>query len=214
MSTTETTRKRVDVGAYVGARIQQLQERYLSGHDAAAVADLARLRRGVGLPPGRDIELTGLAIGGLYDEDVHLPDAPTDAEHAVYAAMTLYSLHQQSQRTRRMHQRGYSFGRSARLLGAQSKADEAVRRRFAALGTATSWDEVTHHARGLVQQFRAHGIPLDYERLARDLLFLRNSAWADGVRNSWGRDFYRIRWGDQPGEAAPDGDVGAAEFDD
>lgn len=209
MSTQQTTRPRVDVAAFVAGRVNALQEGYLRD-DARAVGDLARLRRGVAIPPGRDIELTGLAIGGLYDEDARLPDAPTAVEHAAYAAVTLYALHQQSQRGGRMHQAGYSFGRSARLLGTRAGADEAVRRRFTALGTATSWEETMHHARGLIQQFRAHDIPLDYARFARDLLFLRSNATADRVRNAWGRDFYRIKPVGRPEDAA---DSGAGEDD-
>jgi CRISPR system Cascade subunit CasB len=157
------------------------------------VAALAKLRHGVGLPPGADLELIGLTTAGLYPENARLPDDPTDQEHAVYAAVTLFALHQQSHRGKRMHLPRYSFGRTARLLGKHSGADEAVRRRFNALGTATTWDELIHHARGLIQQFRAHDIPLDYARFAVDLLRLRRQATASAVRNAWGRDFYRAK---------------------
>ncbi|MFC6356063.1 type I-E CRISPR-associated protein Cse2/CasB [Luethyella okanaganae] len=182
-----------DVGTHVGTIIRRLQSGYVDRDASSDVARLALLRRGVGKAPGDDVRLIEYTTAGLYPDDLRLPDAPTDAERAVYAALTLFAVHQQSQREGRMHRTGYSFGRSARLL-AKHTSEEAVRRRFTALATASGWDELTRHARGLVQQFRAHSVPLDYERFARDLLHLQQPRFAAAVRNSWGRDFYRLRW--------------------
>lgn len=169
-----------------------LQERALGAAPRArgsAIAELAVLRRGVGSSPGDDVSLVGLTVGGLYPTDARLDDEPTDAEHAAHAAITLYALHQQSRSTR-MHQVGPSFGTATRMLGQRTNATEAVRRRFTALATAVSWAELAHHARGLVQQFRAHEVPLDYGRLAVDLRNLRNPARAHGVRLAWGRHYF------------------------
>lgn len=180
-----------DLGEFVNVKTSELQNDYLDNR-AHAVAQLAKLRRGVNLPIGSDIELIGLTTAGLEPEAGWLTDLPTDREQAAYTALSLFALHQQSSRAKRMHRTGYSFGRSARLLRKHSGNDEGVRRRFNALGTATTWDELRHHSRGLIQQFRAHDIPLDYARFAWDLLKLRDPARADSVRNAWGRDFYRI----------------------
>jgi len=180
------------VDEHVTERIARLQSGYLRD-EPGAVSDLAKLRRGVSQELGADIELVALTISGLYDEDARLSDTPTEAEHAVYAAIVLYAVHQQSQRNAHMHQGGYSLGRSARLLGAKDGVSlEAVRRRFNALGTAREWPEIVRHSRGLIQQFRAFAIPLDYGRFARDLLSLRHRESADRVRLAWGRDFYRV----------------------
>lgn len=180
---------------HVALRASRLQERYLA-NEPDAVAELAILRRGVSQEPGRDARLVGLTMAGLYEHPEHLPDEVQDAERAAYAALTLFAVHQQSHRGERMHRRGYSFGRSTRLLGRESRGHEstgrdAVRARFTALATATTWDEAVRHARGLIQQLRARGIPLDYGQFARDLLALRSPTGADGVRLVWGRHFYR-----------------------
>lgn len=189
---------------HVGRRAADLQARYRRD-DAGAVATLAVLRQGVSKPVGSDARLVSLTIAGLYEHPERLPDgAPTEAERAAYAALTLFAVHQQSHRDAAMHRRDYSFGRSARLLGRHSGARDAVRARFTALATATSWDETVHHARGLIQQLRAHGIPLDYGRFARDLYGLQFADAADRVRLVWGRHFYR--------EDDPDGEADTTEM--
>ncbi len=47
------------------------------------------------------------------------------------------------------------------------------------------------HARGLVTQFRAAPIPLDYGQFAVDLLDWQDPTRRTGVRLRWGRDYYR-----------------------
>ncbi|WP_169566317.1 type I-E CRISPR-associated protein Cse2/CasB [Microbacterium luticocti] len=189
------------LATHVSRRASDLQARYRRD-DSDAVATLAILRRGVSVPVGTDPRLVGLTIAGLYD-GLTQPrrDEPTEAERAAYAAITLFAVHQQSHRDAAMHRRDYSFGRSARLLGRRSGARDAVRTRFTALATATSWDETMHHARGLIQQLRAHSIPLDYGQFARDLYNLQFPGAADRVRLVWGRHFYREHSPDDESDA-------------
>ncbi|GAB3597962.1 type I-E CRISPR-associated protein Cse2/CasB [Microbacterium tumbae] len=184
----------------VAGRASKLQTDYRNNL-SSAVADLAILRRGVGRRPGEDAELLGKTVAGLHRETKGLPDEPTNAEHAAHAALTLFALHQQSHREASMHRKDYSFGRSARLLGRRIHAQDAVRARFTAVATATSWDELVHHARGLIQQFRAQGIPLDYGRFAVDLYRLQFPDSAERVRLRWGRDYYRVLHPEDDGEA-------------
>jgi CRISPR system Cascade subunit CasB len=176
------------VGRFVNARVTQLQRGYLQCRPAA-VAALAQLRRGVGKPVGAIAELWQLTLDG-----VPLPprygDQPTSNERAAHTALTLYALHQQS-RSEPMHRPGQSLGAAARILAQRSSSTEATRRRFEALGTATTFEEASHHARGLISQFRTYGIPLDYGQFADQLVGLLHPASADRVRLSWGRDFYR-----------------------
>ncbi len=46
--------------------------------------------------------------------------------------------------------------------------------------------------RGLITQFRAEEIPLEYGQLAQDLRRLQNPRTAPGVRLQWGRDYHRV----------------------
>jgi CRISPR type I-E-associated protein CasB/Cse2 len=91
----------------------------------------------------------------------------------------------------------YGWVRSGALPSERTTSSEATRRRFEALGTASTFEEVSHHARGLISQFRTHDIPLDYGRFADQLVGLLHPASADRVRLSWGRDFYQPAAGER-----------------
>lgn len=177
-------------GTIVGQKVYALQRAYTERRDPEATAVLARLRRGVGKEPGELPELWEVTF-----EDLPVPeydsDEPTPLERAVYTALTLYAVHQQSQ-SAPMHRQGSTLGAAVRQLRRQAASDEAVQRRFEALGTADSFREVVHHARGLITQLRGAGIPLDYGRLADDLYRLQDTRGraAARVRLSWGRDFH------------------------
>lgn len=177
-----------DVGSLVDRRVGSLQERYLGRRESSAVAMLAHLRHAAGKPVGSVPDIWQVTLG---DElaGPRAGDAPTHVEVAVHVAMTLYGVHQQSA-SKRMHQRGHGLGRSLRALHPADAQTDPVRRRFQAVGTADSLDELVHHARGLVQLLRAGGTPLDYGLLADQLV-----AWQRGdevqVRLQWARDFYR-----------------------
>jgi CRISPR system Cascade subunit CasB len=190
------------VGTIVDQRIRRLQSGVLANR-SDGVAALARLRRAVGKPPG---EIGDVLEYTLADEfaphrsDVDY-DKPTAAETAAHICMTLYATHQQS-RTQRMHQRGHGFGRAVRALHPdEPKSPPApVLRRFHALGTADSLDELVHHARGMIQLLRAQQFPLDYALLADQLVRWQKPGGAAAVRLLWGREFYRT----QPSDRAPD----------
>ena len=202
------------VETFVDQRVGALQARYLRDRPDA-VAALARLRQGVGRRVDADMELLGLALAeptvDLLAGRHVVSDAPVPEEEAAFAAITLYALHQQSRRDVALHRRGYSLGRSARLL-AQAVGQDAVRRRFTALGTSATWEESIHHSRGLIQQLRQQRLPLDYGRFARDLYDL-NIGRGDRVRMTWGRDFYRLHDPDDAPSATPDATTADAEPD-
>ncbi|SDQ52583.1 type I-E CRISPR-associated protein Cse2/CasB [Quadrisphaera sp. DSM 44207] len=174
---------------YVGARVAALQAGYRADR-SAAVGALARLRRAVTTDPGADPAVWAETLAGLPEPLMGRGDEPSAYERAAHSAITVFALHQQSQTTD-MHRADQGVGSAVRQLGQRTGADEAVRRRFHALGTASSFAEALHHLRGLVTQFRAAGIPLDYGRLARDLRRLQDPRTADRVRLAWGRDYHR-----------------------
>lgn len=176
------------VGTLVDARVRKLQHGVLA-NQSASVAMLAHLRHAVGKPPGSVPAVWSVTLA----DELAGPDAgdePTAAETATHIALTLYAVHQQSA-SKPMHRRGYGLGRSVRELRHTDSDTDPILRRFQAVGTAASLDELVHHTRGLVQLLRAAKIPLDYGLLADDLVHWQQDSAAARVRLQWGRDFYR-----------------------
>jgi CRISPR system Cascade subunit CasB len=174
-------------GDFVDAQVRRLQEGVLR-RESSSTAMLAHLRHAVGKPTGSVADIWPVTVADVL-AGPHAGDNPTPAEIAVHVALTLYAVHQQSVPTR-MHQRGQGFGRALRALRPAEAETDPVRRRFQAVGTADSLDELVHHARGLVQLLRAHRQAQDYALLADQLV-----SWQRGdgvrVRLQWARDFYR-----------------------
>ncbi|PRX51081.1 CRISPR-associated Cse2 family protein [Prauserella shujinwangii] len=189
---TETGRQRRlgVLGRALTGRIDRLQTAYLRDQPAAK-ASLAQLRRGLGKPAGSVPEIWALTVGAVPPELVWRDDEPSHAEQAAHAALTLYALHQQSLPVP-AHVPGTSFGHAVgRLRDNESRSEEAVTRRFMAVATAESMDELLVHVRGLVTQLRAHRYGFDYARFADDLHDLLRPGGAQRVRLAWGRAFYR-----------------------
>jgi len=187
----------------VDRRVSEWQRGYIR-RQASSLAILARLRRGVGKNVDEVPDLWQYTLPDFPFETTN-SDAPTRAERAVHTAMTLFSLHQQSRQVEMHVPGGPSLGGAARQLRSRTSSEQAVRRRFEALGTAEAFSEVVHHARGLISQLRAQSIPLDYGALTDDLIRLQHPNTANHVRLRWGRDFYR---------AADDGGVEPADSTD
>ncbi|MDG4798129.1 type I-E CRISPR-associated protein Cse2/CasB [Micromonospora sp. WMMD1082] len=183
-------RRRGSFGGYVANRVSRLQGGYLN-EEAGAVAALARLRTNVGREPGADFTtLEQTRVRDQYLGD-WVTDDPTRTEQAMHTALTLYAVHQQSIRDVRMHQDGYGLGVAVSMLIPRMASAEAAHRRFAALGTATSYAAVITHLRSLIRLLRNKRIPLDYGVLAEDLVRLQQPGGPAQVRGLWGRDFYR-----------------------
>ena len=156
-------------------------------------ARLAELRRGVGHQPGDLPALWGSFLQELPKELWGRETAagecrePSEAEWAVYLALTLYALNQQGEENVSMNEKGCTLGRAVRLLAQNSAAaaqdwtESSVLRRFNALATA-------------VQLFRGNEpkLKLDYPRLAVELYRFQLPDQAANVRLQWGRDLYQM----------------------
>lgn len=180
------------LAAFVAERCARLQHGYLADVPSS-VQGLAVLRRAVGREPWSDPAAWGQVFERVPDELLGRGDAVSPHEKAAHAALTIFAVHQQGRREP-MHRAGHVLGTAVRALASRPGADEApVRRRFEALGTASTEGETLHHLRGLVTQLRGAGIALDYGRLAVDLRRLRDPRTADRIRLAWGREYHRYR---------------------
>jgi CRISPR system Cascade subunit CasB len=190
-------RRRGELGDHVARTVSGLQERLLrDAPQPEAVSALARLRRGIGRDPGFDYSLERYLgvpehlLGYRPADD----SQAADSEYAVHHAVTLYALHQQSRRER-MHVDGRGLGMALAGLVRESSGPDGVRRRFAALGTASTYHESIYHLRSLITMLREHQVPLDYGLLADDLRALRRTDGRPKMQAAWGREFFRSRPG-------------------
>ena len=188
--------------AWVRGQATALQRDYL-GNDPQAVSRLARLRHSAGRPVGSDPDTWEL-LGGMPAALVGTGDEPSRSERAVIVALTLFAVHQQSQR-QEMHRPRVGLGQAVRRLSPdpQAEPEAAVVRRFKALGVASTPEAVERHLRSLVTQLRAIDQPLDYGQLAVDLWLLQDPSRAAGVRLRWGRDFYTFTQVDETPSTDP-----------
>ncbi|AXE28104.1 type I-E CRISPR-associated protein Cse2/CasB (plasmid) [Streptomyces globosus] len=181
----------------VAQRIRTLQHDYRNDVSHAVQA-LARLRRGIGRQATETPDLWGL-VGmeqfyatrtvhgrGRVDEAEALR-----AERAAHVAVTLWALHQQSNRAKRMHvEDGASLGTAVRRLMSGTDSDEPIRKRLVRAGTATTFDVLAQRLRELVVLLRAAEIPLDYGLLAEQLDRWQRPGGPALVRQAWGRSFH------------------------
>ncbi|MFE2302667.1 type I-E CRISPR-associated protein Cse2/CasB [Streptomyces sp. NPDC059445] len=194
-----TVRSRVaDLAA---SQIVPWQQGYLSD-SSAAVAALARLRRGAGRNAAEMPDLWGLVDTGPLHENTPdlrpLSEAElARAEDALYTALTLWALHQQSRGTpmHRTHSREQprGLGAAVRRLMPAGGIDEPVLKRLVRAGTASDSLVLAQRLREIVVLLRRSDIPLDYGLLAGQLYAWQWPGGPESVRRSWGRSFHSGR---------------------
>ena len=179
----------------VGKLVAQRAARLAGSRElSSSVAAFAHLRANVNREPGIDGSIWEITVDGVPGHPQS--DEPTREELAVHTALTLFAVHQQGA-GEEMHRGGVGLGQAVRRLddiigGGSDETVSPVRRRFNALVTAETLDELRNHLRGLVTQLRAKGIALDYGMLADDICQFQWPGQADSVRRRWARQYYRL----------------------
>jgi CRISPR system Cascade subunit CasB len=115
------------------------------------------------------------------------------AEAALFLAVTLYALHQQSRPEQRMHRSGVELGAAVRRLMPGGALDEPIRRRFVRVGTAGTRQILAYRLREIITLLRGQSIPLDYALLAQQLYRAQSPDGMRQVRQRWGRSFHAYR---------------------
>ncbi|MGP4102536.1 type I-E CRISPR-associated protein Cse2/CasB [Nonomuraea sp. KM90] len=197
------------VSSVAATYVSDLQNGYLADR-SIAVATLAQLRCGAGKLPEDVPDLWGMAGTERLYSDQHIPEREAvRAEAALFAAITLYALHQQS-KAAPMHRAGAELGAAVRQLMPNGSLDEPIRKRFVRLGTATTPAVLTDRLRQVVILLRNASIPLDYGILARQLYQAQDPDGLRQVRQRWGRSFHSYR----PAGSRTDADAAASSDKD
>lgn len=187
------TQRKQAVAAYMRERLGELSA---DPNESRVRAQLANLRRGIGRKPGDMPELWGMLFAEMPEKMLSQNGQPTREEWAIYTALTLYALHQQSSKISEQNMHAAEkpenrLGRAvARLVKDEENDRERIARRFNAFATADDMLTAAHHLRGLIQLLRAEEIPLDYVHLAENLYDFQNPDSRPSVRLEWGQDFY------------------------
>lgn len=159
------------------------------------------------LPPGEDLAALrsglgreALTVPKMWPFYTISPDKSADRErfgtasagqHAEHAALALFGVHQQSQKTL-MHMPDIGLGSALRALREHEKySADAIDRRVAALVTSTSVPTLTYRLRGLITQLRDIKQPLDYNWLLRDLESWPWPSQRQRVRTAWAQGYQR-----------------------
>lgn len=199
-----TAEDRKDVERYVARQIGKLQNGLLLQNSASARALLARLRRGLVTRPGDNPDTWEIEFDELPESLKGTGSMPaTSGEWAVHLALGLYATHQQSQqsamycRTNAAGQQLHGFGNAVRKYADRSSSTGRgeqlalgeMPRRFRAMVTSESIEELAHYARQIVMQLRGLEIPVDYGHFAGQIFDYQNSYRRDSVRLEWAREF-------------------------
>lgn len=220
MTTTSTTPTKIALSDAIrtvtDAYVTTLQAGY-RGDLPRAVGTLARLRRGAGKTPAQAPELYGLTGAELIFQKLSRQPTPAEAEAAemaMFLAVTLYALHQQSSPGQNMHRAGVELGAAVRAIMPHGEIDETLRQRFVQVGTATGVDVLAYRLREIVSLLRRQSQPLDYGLLAQQLYQAQLPDGMSRVRQSWGHSFHAYKPPRATGEAGRDGDTPRNEEED
>jgi CRISPR system Cascade subunit CasB len=153
------------------ANLRRLADR----DDGPARAALAKLRRGLGKPPGAALE-TLAVVQPRLPQGLSLRE-----ESACYLVASLFAEHPQPGG-------GGSLGRAFALL-AQKRQAESLEKRFVALLNAEE-EDLPEHLRHAVSLLKAEGIAVDWACLIDDIQRWGHPDQRSWVQRQWARDFW------------------------
>jgi CRISPR system Cascade subunit CasB len=161
-----------------------------------AVGAVARLRRAAGKDAVATPDLWGLIdLESLFATESGLTERDRErAEKAIYAAVTLWSLHQQSQGEPMHSASGPSnLGAAVHRLMRPGELDDPLRKRLVRAGAAPGLPQLTVRLREIIQLLRRESVSLDYALLADQLYRWQQPGGPTAVRRDWGRAFHAYR---------------------
>jgi CRISPR system Cascade subunit CasB len=153
--------------------------------DSYSKAACAKLRRAVGKSPEESPDVWEITLQGAPKQK--------NISDIIHVTLTLYALHKQG-KDESMNDDKTGFGTAVKKM-IDNENEDAIRRRFNSVITATEFTELAYHARGLIQLFRAKNIKMNYARFADDLYFFQNPEYSNKVRLRWGEEFYNTKEG-------------------
>ena len=168
---------------------------YSTSEYSSGKALLAKIRNSIGKPISEAPEIWPLLFENLPEEFLGRGEHASKEELAILTAIQLFALNIQG------NTNGFERpeARNRKNLGfylRQIRDPEnsvSLDRRFNAMITSTTFDELSNHLRHMIKLFKSKtpNVLIDYVKLADDLYWYLIGK-EEKVRLSWARDYYRF----------------------
>lgn len=161
---------------------------------SATKAALANLRNSIGRPYQDSMEVWSIIFEHLPQEYLGHGEKLSAEENAILSALQLYAVHQQGKADNvNLDDPECAWQNVGYALSSLRIGDNitAVDRRFNAMVTSASFEELCHHLRQLIKLLSAKSqSKINYAKLANDMYwFLRG--YKNSLRLDWSRQYYR-----------------------
>lgn len=168
-----------EIKSFVSRKIAMLDK-----DESYSRAACAKLRRAIGKPPGETPDVWDITLDGAPEDE--------KSGKAIHTCLALYALHRQG-KEESVCDDETGFGTAvSTLIQINPESEAGVRRRFNAVATSVDFEELAHHARGLIQLLKAKGIKMDYPGFASELYDFQFLKRKNSIRLKWGKQFYRV----------------------
>ena len=162
--------------------------------ESSQKATLAKLRNSIGKPLTENIGVIAMVFENAPDEFLGKRGQLSWGEDAILTAIQLFALHQQGKTESVMQEdeKNISIGASLGYLR-NSDDSKSVDRRFNAMISSSTLDEIKTHLRHLIKLLKSRepNVKVDYALLGKDL-FRIAKGYKEDVALMWARDYYRV----------------------
>ncbi len=156
-------------------------------------AILAKLRHSVGKPLGEATDIWPILFDNLPEEFLGSDRSASDEELVIMTALQFYAIHQQGNKVSIFNdeEKYKNIGYSLRQLHIGER-QISVDRRFNAMITASTFDELVYHLRHFIKLLKSKtsDTRVNYAKLADDLYWFLKG-YRENVRLAWAREYYK-----------------------
>lgn len=156
-------------------------------------AKLASLRKASSKNSRDSIQAWSFVFEDIDEEFLGTSNKLTYEERAILSTLELYAIHQQGIHESVDYQDGEYWENIGYSLASlrSSENKNSVDRRFNAMITSSTFDELLHHLRQMIKLLKSNSknVRINYSRLAKDLYkFLLG--YQEDIRLAWARTYY------------------------
>lgn len=160
-------------------------------------AALAKLRNSIGKPLSQTIDIWPFVFEYLPEEFLGTNDSASNQEKAILTSLQLFAVYQQGSAENMSLNKANNFhsnlGTSLSTIRGEDSA--SVDRRFNALITSQTFEELVHHLRQMLSLLKAKSkkeVKVDFPKLSQDLYWYLTGQ-KEQVCLNWSREYYRRR---------------------